>query len=1106
AGWETCATRYRRFFIGRASSTPGAREDSHGSQAGSTAIQQVGKPALRGIADFQSAGRRAHRARGKIRTVRRLEALRYSRLGNLRYAVSPIFNRQGVEHTGRAGRFARFAGWKHCDTAGWETCATLYRRFSIGRASSTPGAREDSHDSQAGSTAIQQVGKPALRGIADFLSAGRRAHRARGKIRTVRRLEALRYSRLGNLRYAVSPIFNRPGVEHTGRAGRFARFAGWKHCDTAGWETCATLYRRFSIGRASSTPGAREDSHDSQAGSTAIQQVGKPALRGIADFLSAGRRAHRARGKIRTVRRLEALRYSRLGNLRYAVSPIFNRPGVEHTGRAGRFARFAGWKHCDTAGWETCATLYRRFSIGRASSTPGAREDSHDSQAGSTAIQQVGKPALRGIADFLSAGRRAHRARGKIRTVRRLEALRYSRLGNLRYAVSPIFNRPGVEHTGRAGRFARFAGWKHCDTAGWETCATLYRRFSIGRASSTPGAREDSHDSQAGSTAIQQVGKPALRGIADFLSAGRRAHRARGKIRTVRRLEALRYSRLGNLRYAVSPIFNRPGVEHTGRAGRFARFAGWKHCDTAGWETCATLYRRFSIGRASSTPGAREDSHDSQAGSTAIQQVGKPALRGIADFLSAGRRAHRARGKIRTVRRLEALRYSRLGNLRYAVSPIFNRPGVEHTGRAGRFARFAGWKHCDTAGWETCATLYRRFSIGRASSTPGAREDSHDSQAGSTAIQQVGKPALRGIADFLSAGRRAHRARGKIRTVRRLEALRYSRLGNLRYAVSPIFNRPGVEHTGRAGRFARFAGWKHCDTAGWETCATLYRRFSIGRASSTPGAREDSHDSQAGSTAIQQVGKPALRCIADFQSAGRRAHRARGKIRTIRRLEALRYSRLGNLRYAVSPIFNRPGVEHTGRAGRFARFAGWKHCDTAGWETCATLYRRFSIGRASSTRGAREDSHDSQAGSTAIQQVGKPALRYIADFQSAGRRAHGARGKIRTIRRLEALRYSRLGNLRYAISPIFNRPGVEHTGRAGRFARFAGWKHCDTAGWETCATLYRRFSIGRASSTPGAREDSHGSQAGSTAIQQVGKPALRYIADFQSAGRRAHGA
>src|SRR6266498_3231433 len=28
-------------------------------------------------------------------------------------AVSPISNRQGVENTGHAGTFARFAGWKH---------------------------------------------------------------------------------------------------------------------------------------------------------------------------------------------------------------------------------------------------------------------------------------------------------------------------------------------------------------------------------------------------------------------------------------------------------------------------------------------------------------------------------------------------------------------------------------------------------------------------------------------------------------------------------------------------------------------------------------------------------------------------------------------------------------------------------------------------------------------------------------------------------------------------------------------------------------------------------------------------------------------------------
>jgi hypothetical protein len=39
--------------------------------------------------------------------------------------------------------------------------------------------------------------------------------------------------------------------------------------------------------------------------------------------------------------------------------------------------------------------------------------------------------------------------------------------------------------------------------------------------------------------------------------------------------------------------------------------------------------------------------------------------------------------------------------------------------------------------------------------------------------------------------------------------------------------------------------------------------------------------------------------------------------------------------------------------------------------------------------------------------------------------------------------------------------------------------------------LGRRFPIGRASKPPGALNYSHGSQAGSTAIQQVGKPALR---------------
>src|SRR5712672_269620 len=38
-------------------------------------------------------------------------------------------------------------------------------------------------------------------------------------------------------------------------------------------------------------------------------------------------------------------------------------------------------------------------------------------------------------------------------------------------------------------------------------------------------------------------------------------------------------------------------------------------------------------------------------------------------------------------------------------------------------------------------------------------------------------------------------------------------------------------------------------------------------------------------------------CIADFQSAGHRKHLACTTIWTVRRLEALRYSRFGNLRY-----------------------------------------------------------------------------------------------------------------------------------------------------------------------------------------------------------------
>src|SRR5258706_10437022 len=49
------------------------------------AVAQVSQPAVSPIS--QSAGRRKHVARGSIRTARRLEALRYSRLGNLRYFV-----------------------------------------------------------------------------------------------------------------------------------------------------------------------------------------------------------------------------------------------------------------------------------------------------------------------------------------------------------------------------------------------------------------------------------------------------------------------------------------------------------------------------------------------------------------------------------------------------------------------------------------------------------------------------------------------------------------------------------------------------------------------------------------------------------------------------------------------------------------------------------------------------------------------------------------------------------------------------------------------------------------------------------------------------------
>src|SRR3989440_2782687 len=39
-------------------------------------------------------------------------------------AVSPISNRQSVATLGRLGSFGASSGWKHCDTAGLETCAT----------------------------------------------------------------------------------------------------------------------------------------------------------------------------------------------------------------------------------------------------------------------------------------------------------------------------------------------------------------------------------------------------------------------------------------------------------------------------------------------------------------------------------------------------------------------------------------------------------------------------------------------------------------------------------------------------------------------------------------------------------------------------------------------------------------------------------------------------------------------------------------------------------------------------------------------------------------------------------------------------------------------
>src|SRR6266567_3564091 len=43
---------------------------------------------------------------------------RQARSAGFQPAVSPISNRQGVENTRRAETFARFAGWKPCDTAG----------------------------------------------------------------------------------------------------------------------------------------------------------------------------------------------------------------------------------------------------------------------------------------------------------------------------------------------------------------------------------------------------------------------------------------------------------------------------------------------------------------------------------------------------------------------------------------------------------------------------------------------------------------------------------------------------------------------------------------------------------------------------------------------------------------------------------------------------------------------------------------------------------------------------------------------------------------------------------------------------------------------------
>src|SRR6266567_1765532 len=49
-------------------------------------------------------------------------------------------------------------------------------------------------------------------------------------------------------------------------------------------------------------------------------------------------------------------------------------------------------------------------------------------------------------------------------------------------------------------------------------------------------------------------------------------------------------------------------------------------------------------------------------------------------------------------------------------------------------------------------------------------------------------------------------------------------------------------------------------------------------------------------------GRAALRCIADFQSAARLKHQAYPNILAASRLEALRYSRLGNLRYFAAGL------------------------------------------------------------------------------------------------------------------------------------------------------------------------------------------------------------